>query len=127
MAASGQRQPSPSTRIVMSFVRLWISIPVMLAAISNLDAVAPAPGKEQLDRIGYNHPGLTVDLGVWLWAWPLPLDYDEDGDLDLVVVCPDKPYNGAYFFENPGGAKLPVFKPAARIGKGIDNVQLSIV
>ena len=38
-----------------------------------------------------------------LWAWPLPMDYDGDGDLDLVVSCSDKPYNGTYFFENPGG------------------------
>ncbi|MEZ5431658.1 MAG: hypothetical protein R3F31_10875 [Verrucomicrobiales bacterium] len=50
-----------------------------------------------LERLPYNHPGLTVDLGVGLWAWPLPMDYDGDGDLDLVVSCPDKPYNGTYF------------------------------
>ena len=31
------------------------------------------------------------------------MDFDGDGDLDLVVNCPDKPYNGTYFFENPGG------------------------
>ena len=71
-----------------------------------------------LERLPYNHPGLTVDLGVGLWAWPLPMDYDGDGDLDLVVSCPDKPYNGTYFFENPGtGGKMPVFKPGVRISK----------
>src|SRR4051794_13892565 len=54
-----------------------------------------------LERVRYNHPGLHVDLAVGLWAWPLPMDYDGDGDLDLLVSCPDKPYNGMYFFENP--------------------------
>ena len=38
-----------------------------------------------LERVKFNHPGLTVDLAVGLWAWPLPMDYDGDGDLDLVV------------------------------------------
>lgn len=81
-----------------------------------------------LEQVKYNHPGLVVDLGVGLWAWPLPMDYDSDGDLDLVVVCPDKPSNGTYFFENPGGdSKMPVFKPAVRISKGMQNVQLSYV
>ena len=71
---------------------------------------------DPLGQVKYNHPGLIVDLGVGLWAWPLPMDYDSDGDLDLVVVCPDKPSNGTYFFENPGGdTKMPVFKPAVRI------------
>ena len=55
------------------------------------------------ERISYNNSGLKVDLGVGLWAWPLPMDYDEDGDFDLVVTCPDKPYNGTYFFENAEG------------------------
>jgi hypothetical protein len=78
-----------------------------------------------------NNPGTTVDLGVGLWAWPLPMDFDGDGDLDLVVVCPDKPYNGAYFFENPTakGEKnaRPVFKPGRRISGATQNVQLSAV
>ena len=52
-----------------------------------------------LQRVKYNHPGLVVDLGVGLWAWPIPTDFDDDGDNDLLVVCPDKPYNGTYFFE----------------------------
>ncbi len=80
-----------------------------------------------LERIKYNNPGLIVDLGVGLWCWPLPMDYDNDGDLDLVVVCPDKPYNGTYFFENPGGGKMPVFKPARRIGPAGANAQVSYV
>jgi len=78
-------------------------------------------------RLGYNHPGLVVDLGVGLWAWPFPMDYDGDGDLDLVVSCPDVPYNGTYFFENPGGSTMPVFKPGVRIDRGLNNIRVSYV
>lgn len=81
----------------------------------------------QVQRLAYNHPGLVVDLGVGLWAWPLPMDYDGDGDLDLIVSCADVPYNGLYFFENPGGGKFPVFKPGVRIDSGLSNVQVSYV
>jgi hypothetical protein len=95
-----------------------------LLALALLPGIAPAG---DLERLKYNHPGLVVDLGVGLWAWPLPMDYNGDGRLDLVVVCPDKPSNGTYVFENPGGAKLPVFPPGRRIGKGLQNVQVSHV
>ncbi len=78
-----------------------------------------------LARVRYNNPGLSVDLGVGLWAWPLPMDYDGDGDLDLVVSSGGVPYQGTYFFENPGGGKLPVFKPGRRIADYKGNVQLS--
>lgn len=95
-------------------------------ATAALGADAP-----RLERLKYNHPGLVVDLGVGLWAWPLPMDFDGDGDLDLVVNCPDKPYNGVYFFENVSGDtaknKMPVFKPGRRISKGLQNVQVSYV
>ena len=55
------------------------------------------------------------------------MDYDEDGDYDLVVSCPDVPYNGTYLFENPGGenANFPIFKPAKKIARGMQNVQVS--
>jgi len=77
-----------------------------------------------LERVKYNNPGLIVDLGVGLWAWPLPMDYDNDGDYDLVVSCPDKPYNGTYFFENvSGNIKMPVFKPAVLVGTGYSNIR----
>ena len=86
---------------------------------------------EGLTPLKYNNPGLVVDLGVGLWAWPMTMDFDGDGDLDLVVNCPDKPYNGIYFFENASGdtAKnnMPVFKPAKRISKGAQNVQVSYI
>lgn len=81
---------------------------------------------QSLTPIAYNDPDLVVDLGVGLWAWPLPMDYDQDGDLDLVVACPDVPYNGIYFFENPGGdAEMPVFKPARRIADAERYLQVS--
>jgi hypothetical protein len=91
------------------------------------EAKAPAPAPA-LERIAYANPGLTVDLGVGLWAWPAPMDFDGDGDLDLVVACPDVPYNGTYFFENPdGNVKFPVFKPAVRISQGASNITPSYV
>ena len=75
--------------------------PAAATALLLLLITHTAPAEDRLERIQYNNPGLVVDLGVGLWAWPLPMDYDRDGDLDLVVSCPDKPYNGTYFFENP--------------------------
>lgn len=90
--------------------------------------MVPDVDADRLERLQYNDPDLVVDLGVGLWAWPLPMDFDKDGDNDLVVVCPDKPYNGTYFFENTQGkVKLPVFKPPVRISKGDHNVQVSFV
>ena len=82
--------------------------------------IGNAPAADGLQRIKYNNPGLVVDLGVGLWAWPVPWDVDGDGDHDLIVVCPDKPYNGTYLFENVSGPreKLPVFKAAKRLGAG---------
>ncbi|MHC4705961.1 MAG: hypothetical protein ACYS8I_02595 [Planctomycetota bacterium] len=85
-------------------------------------------GTAGLERIKYNNPELVADLGVGLWAWPLPMDYDNDGDYDLVVSCSDKPYNGTYFFENPNGdVKMPIFKPAVRLGRGYKHAQVSYV
>ena len=103
----------------------------LLEALAFLAALLTAAtgGAAGLERLKYNHPGLVVDLGVGLWAWPLPMDFDGDRDLDLVVSCPDKPYNGVYFFENATGDtaknKMPVFKPARRISAGLQQVQVS--
>ncbi len=82
-----------------------------------------------LERVLYNHPGLTVDLGVGLWAWPLPMDYDGDGDMDLLVSCTDVPFNGLYLFENLAGPGeiMPVFEPPLRLGPGKKNLQVSYV
>ena len=69
-----------------------------------------------------------MDLGVGLWAHPLPMDFDGDGDNDLVVSCPDKPFNGTYFFENPcGRVRQPVFEPPVRIGTGFHSIRSSVV
>ncbi len=111
---------------------------LILMAILTLSVCA-----NDFERLTYNHPGLEVDLGVGLWAWPLPLDYDNDGDLDLLVSCPDKPYNGTYYFENLStpstlnkltfgllGSKtcrLPLFAPGKRISKGYTNIAVSYV
>jgi glycerophosphoryl diester phosphodiesterase len=103
-----------------------------LATLASLVFTTPvlraAPG---LERLKYNHPGLTVDLGVGLWAFPLPMDLNGDGLLDLAVSCPDKPYNGTYFYEAPNigptqGA-LPVFKPGQRVGRGLHFAGVSYV
>ncbi len=81
----------------------------------------------KFERVLYNNPGLTVDLGVGLWAWPLPMDYDEDGDYDLLVSCRDVPFNGVYFFENTTGDAFPVFSSPVRIGDAVKNIQISYV
>lgn len=97
----------------MRFV--WLAL--ILCASSTLHAA------EGLERIKYNHPGLVVDLGVGLWAWPVPADVDGDGDHDLIVVCPDVPYNGTWFFENASGKeKFPIFKPAKKLSNGAFQV-----
>ena len=84
----------------------------------------------KLMPLEYQNAGLEVDLGVGLWADPMPFDYDGDGDLDLVVGSPDTPSKGVYFFENPSqdpSVKMPVFKPAVRIGQAQHYMMLSMV
>ncbi|MGB2865742.1 MAG: VCBS repeat-containing protein [Sedimentisphaerales bacterium] len=91
-------------------------------------ASVTSTGSDAFERVKYNNPGLVVDLGVGLWVWPLPMDYDSDGDFDMVVCCPDKPYNGTYFFENTGGnIKMPVFRPAVKVGAGHSNIRPSYI
>ena len=92
----------------------------------------PAQSSEQgLERLRYNNPGLTVDLGVGLWAFPLPMDFNGDGHLDLVVSCPDVPSNGTYFFENPrvntASNPLPIFTAATRISRGRQFAGVSFI
>ena len=82
-------------------------------------------GQGQLTRLKVAQENAVTDLGVGLWAIPLPIDYDGDGDLDLIVSTSNKPSPGVYFFENPGGGKLPVFRPAVRIGEAHANVMLA--
>lgn len=92
-------------------------------------AADPVSKPAGLARLQHHDPDLIVDLGVGLWAWPVPCDADGDGDFDLIVGCPDKPYNGTYLFENPGGptSTFPIFKPARRLSAGQFNVTPSYV
>jgi hypothetical protein len=101
---------------------------LLLTVFQSVRAEPGQVGPSVPQPIKYRSPDLTVDLGVGLWAWPLPMDWDQDGDLDLVVSCPDVPYAGTFFFENPGGQGLmPVFKPAVAVGPRLSNPTLSIV
>ena len=109
-----------------------ISIRLLLCVLvcSGMQPLSQAQDSWKLQPLKYNNPGLKVDLGVGLWAWPMPMDYDNDGDMDLLVACPDKPSNGVYFFENASNdasTKMPVFKPSVRLGKAVNNLQVSFV
>jgi hypothetical protein len=97
-------------------------------ALLGVGAIAAADEGYDLVPLKHNQKDLVVDLGVGLWAHPLPMDFDGDGDNDLVVSCPDKPFNGTYFFENSSGdMKLPVFEPPVRIGPGYHSIRVSYV
>lgn len=113
--------------MLSAIIRIWRRTWILgLAYMAGWNV--PLLFSEELQRLKYNHPGLVVDLGVGLWAWPVPGDHDGDGDHDLIVVCPDVPYNGTYFFENPGGSDhFPVFKPARRLSEGAPNVTPSYI
>ncbi|MDG1894162.1 MAG: VCBS repeat-containing protein [Fuerstiella sp.] len=103
---------------------------ILYATVALLGICGSATADEAHDLLPlkYNQSGLVVDLGVGLWAHPLPMDFDGDGDNDLVVSCPDKPFNGTYFFENSSGdVKLPVFEPPVRIGPGHHSIRVSYV
>ena len=110
--------------------RISRTAPVLVAGLL-LCGFSAHGGEHQLQPLKYNQPGLTVDLGVGLWAWPLPMDYNGNGLMDLVVVCTDKPYNGAYFFKNSGNIDpdtgMPIFKAAERLGDAVNNPHISHV
>lgn len=105
-------------------------LPQLLVAILFILVAAPSFADE-LERLSYRNPGLTVDLGVGLWAWPVPCDADGDGDFDLIVSCPDQPSNGVWLFENATGDtardKFPVFKPGRSLGRTEKYVMPSYV
>ena len=55
--------------------------------------------RAELTRIKFNHPGLTVELGVGLCSLPMALDYNGDGLVDLIVTAgQDVPDGYTYFF-----------------------------
>lgn len=93
----------------------------------NKTTVVEQTTSPKFERLAYNNPGLTVDLGVGLWASPLPIDYDGDGDFDLLVSCKDVPFNGIFFFENTSGDAFPIFEPPVKITDPIKHVQVSYV
>ncbi|MCG8311327.1 MAG: VCBS repeat-containing protein [Cytophagales bacterium] len=114
----------------MSFYRLLIlvlSISMLVNCGQNKSGSSAKINPDGFERIRYNNPEATADLGVGLWAWPLPMDYDEDGDFDLVVSCRDVPFNGLWFFENTSGKSFPVFEPPVRIGDALKDIQISYV
>ncbi|MDB6072200.1 MAG: repeat protein [Verrucomicrobiales bacterium] len=136
---------SPESRPLLSTLAILTTLTCL---------ISPTPKAHALDRLPYQNPGLTMDLGVGLWAWPIPCDADGDGDFDLVVSCPDKPSNGVWLFENPGKPnpssatptstppnptnptsptntsnpnKFPTFKPARRLSATVPYLMPSWV
>ncbi|MEQ9217821.1 MAG: VCBS repeat-containing protein [Cyclobacteriaceae bacterium] len=103
-----------------------ITIAIILLSLA---CSTPAQQQDSLEftLLKHQNPGLATDLGVGLWAWPMAIDYDGDEDLDLIVMCPDTPFRGLYFFENTSGPAemMPVFEPPVRIGDGAKNLQIS--
>lgn len=96
------------------------------AVLASFACCAGLADDPDLIPLKHNNPELVVDLGVGLWAHPLPMDFDGDGDNDLVVSCPDKPFNGTWFFENPdGNVALPTFRPPVKIGRGAHSMRVS--
>jgi hypothetical protein len=117
--------PLDLVKLDCNSLRNWIFILIVLVLFANCTSNT---NDSDFSRIKYNNEELIVDLGVGLWAWPVPTDYDGDGDNDLLVSCPDKPYNGTYFFENiEGKVNYPIFKPAVRISKAYKNIQPSYI
>ncbi|MEZ5354942.1 MAG: VCBS repeat-containing protein [Bryobacteraceae bacterium] len=70
------------------------------------------------DRLAYGRAGVRGKLAVGLWAHPVAVDLDRDGNPDLIVGCPDRPYNGIWFFRNLGSAADPLFDRAEWLGPG---------
>jgi hypothetical protein len=104
---------------------LIISFLTFCSERKDVGKLTSEPKPKDFEIVKYNNPNVSSYLGVGLWAWPLPMDYDGDGDMDMLVSCPDKPFNGLYFFENTSGEDFPDFAPPVRIGDAIKNVQIS--
>ncbi len=100
---------------------------VRIAVLGGLAALcATNSSAQEFTKVGFNNPGLVVDLKVGLWASPFPVDFDGDGDRDLLVATADVPSNGVYFFENPGGSDFPVFRPGKRLFDAKHNIMVSL-
>ncbi|MEU4482986.1 hypothetical protein AB0F68_33785 [Micromonospora sp. NPDC023966] len=100
--------------------------PTPAAAAAAQEIVLPPP-PPSLERLRYNNPNLTVDLGVGLWAWPLPMDVNGDGVNDLLVNSPDAPFNGVWYFQNTGSNTEPLFAEPMRLSGGKQNSHFSHV
>lgn len=104
---------------------------VLVVAIPLMSLATEPTTPPELIRLPYNHPGLSVDLGVGLWAWPIVCDADGDGDYDLIVSCPDKPSNGIWLFENTTGDtsidKYPIFKAPRKLSDTVHYVMPSYI
>ena len=78
-----------------------MKIPILTAlssvALLTILPVSIARG-DGLERLKYNNPGLTVDLGVGLWAFPLPMDFNGDGIPDFLGGAEDGRF---YYLKNP--------------------------
>lgn len=76
--------------------------------------------EQRFERVPYNTPDQTADLGVGLWGWPMPCDRNGDGLPDLIVASSASPYKGVYYFENTGKKDpktgMDLFQPAKRLG-----------
>jgi hypothetical protein len=74
------------------------------------------------DRVTFGTAGVRGRLAVGLWAHPVAFDMDQDGRIDLVVGCPDRPYNGTYYFRNIGSNEAPLFARAEWLGRGTKDL-----
>ncbi|HDZ06748.1 FG-GAP-like repeat-containing protein [Maribacter sp.] len=101
---------------------------ILAYGVSDETSAPISTNSAKFERLQYNNPDLTVDLGVGLWASPLPIDYDNDGDYDLLVSCSDVPFNGIFFFENTSGDSFPVFAPPVKVSDDpVKHIQVSYV
>jgi hypothetical protein len=119
-----EKKPDMKNQAITVFLAI-LTIVCFQTCTPNTDA--QQEDGEDFTIVKYNNKGAVADLGVGLWAWPLPVDFDGDGDMDLLVSCPDKPFNGIYFFENVSGEDFPVFAPPVRLTDAIRNIQVSHV
>ncbi|MHB0959761.1 MAG: FG-GAP repeat domain-containing protein [Pirellulaceae bacterium] len=124
-------KPRPCSILLLVAIMWTVGGPQSMASPPGAEDDATVGAADDLlgpHRLQYRRTDLVVDLGVGLWAWPLPMDWDGDGDYDLVVSCPDVPFRGTYWFENPGGGeKMPVFAPPVLVGPAVSNATLSMV